>query len=120
MSGAAAPQRRRRGGKDRARRPRIGLALAGGGPLGGIYEIGALLALSESLDGLEVDDLDAYVGVSSGGFVAAALAAPRRLPRIGPLGRWPGRPRVPLPPAVPARSGRGGGGGGARRRPGLL
>ncbi len=74
MSGAAAPQRRRRGGKDRARRPRIGLALAGGGPLGGIYEIGALLALSESLDGLDFDDLDVYVGVSSGGFVAAALA----------------------------------------------
>lgn len=73
MSGAAAP-RRRSGGKDRARRPRIGLALAGGGPLGGIYEIGALLALSESLDGLDFDDLDVYVGVSSGGFVAAALA----------------------------------------------
>ncbi len=33
--------RRRRGG---AGRPRIGLALAGGGPLGAIYEIGALAA----------------------------------------------------------------------------
>jgi len=74
MSGAATPQRRRRGGKNRARRPPIGLALAGGGPLGGIYEIGALLALSESLDGLDFDDLDVYVGVSSGGFIAAALA----------------------------------------------
>jgi NTE family protein len=74
MSGAAAPQRRRRGGKDRTRRRRVGPALAGGGPLGGIYEIGALLALSESLDGLDFDDLDVYVGVSSGGFVAAALA----------------------------------------------
>jgi predicted acylesterase/phospholipase RssA len=48
--------------------------LAGGGPLGGIYEIGALLALAESLEGVELDELDAYVGVSSGGFVAAALA----------------------------------------------
>ena len=74
MSGAAAPRRQRRGGNDRARRPRIGLALAGGGPLGGIYEVGALLALSDSLDGLDFDDLDVYVGVSSGGFVAAALA----------------------------------------------
>src|SRR5690349_449723 len=74
MSGAAAPPRRSGGGKVEARLPRIGLALAGGGPLGGIYEIGALLALSESLDGLEIDDLDVYVGVSSGGFVAAALA----------------------------------------------
>ena len=71
---AAAPPRQRRGGRIRDRPPRIGLALAGGGPLGGIYEIGALLALSESLDGLEVDDIDVYVGVSSGGFVAAALA----------------------------------------------
>ena len=55
-------------------RPRIGLALAGGGPLGGIYEVGALLALADSLEGLDLNDLDAYVGVSSGGFVAAALA----------------------------------------------
>ena len=54
--------------------PRIGLALAGGGPLGGIYEIGALLALADSLDGVDLEDLDVYVGVSSGGFVAAALA----------------------------------------------
>jgi predicted acylesterase/phospholipase RssA len=52
----------------------IGLALAGGGPLGGIYEVGALLALADSLDGLDLNDLDVYVGVSSGGFVAAALA----------------------------------------------
>ncbi len=52
----------------------IGLALAGGGPLGGVYEIGALLALADSLDGLDLNRLDVYVGVSSGGFVAAALA----------------------------------------------
>jgi predicted acylesterase/phospholipase RssA len=54
--------------------PRIGLALAGGGPLGGIYELGALLALSETLDGIDFNDLDIYVGVSSGGFLAAGLA----------------------------------------------
>src|SRR5512135_3352613 len=62
------------GAKGRPRRARIGLALAGGGPLGGIYEVGALLALAESLQGLDLNDLDVYVGVSSGGFVAAALA----------------------------------------------
>src|SRR5207237_7910661 len=56
------------------RRARVGLALAGGGPLGGIYEVGALIALADSLDGLDCNDLDVYVGVSSGGFVAAALA----------------------------------------------
>ena len=55
-------------------RSRVGLALAGGGPLGGIYEVGALLALTDSLDGIDFGDLDVYVGVSSGGFVAAALA----------------------------------------------
>ncbi len=53
---------------------RIGLALAGGGPLGGIYEVGALVALADSLAGIDFNELDAYVGVSSGGFVAAALA----------------------------------------------
>ncbi len=60
--------------KGRSARARIGLALAGGGPLGGIYEVGALLALGESLQGVDLNDLDVYVGVSSGGFVAAALA----------------------------------------------
>ena len=57
----------------RARR-RIGIALAGGGPLGGIYEVGTLLALADSIDDLDFNALDVYVGVSSGGFVAAALA----------------------------------------------
>lgn len=55
-------------------RSRIGLALAGGGPLGGIYQIGALLALSEALQGIDFSDLDIYVGVSSGSFIAAGLA----------------------------------------------
>ena len=54
--------------------PSVGLALASGGPLGGIYEVGALIALSDSLAGIDFNDLDVYVGVSSGGFVAAALA----------------------------------------------
>ena len=63
--------------KRRARRavaPRIGLALAGGGPLGAIYEIGALCALDESLEGLDFTQLHGYVGVSAGGFIAAGLA----------------------------------------------
>ena len=54
--------------------PRIALALAGGGPLGAIYEIGALCALEESLIGLELNRLSHYVGVSAGGFIAAGLA----------------------------------------------
>jgi len=56
------------------RKPRIALALAGGGPLGAIYEIGALCALEQSLIGLELNRLDHYVGVSAGGFIAAGLA----------------------------------------------
>jgi predicted acylesterase/phospholipase RssA len=62
------PRRRAR------RRGRLGLALAGGGPLGGIYEVGTLVALQDSLAGVDLAGLDVYVGVSSGGFVAAALA----------------------------------------------
>jgi predicted acylesterase/phospholipase RssA len=74
------PETTRSGRAPRARTHRrktsggVGLALAGGGPLGGIYEVGALLALADSLDGIDFTKLDAYVGVSSGGFVAAALA----------------------------------------------
>ncbi len=62
--------------------PRIALALSGGGPLGAIYEIGALCALDESLDGIDFSRLDHYVGVSAGGFIAAGLAngmSPREL-----------------------------------------
>ncbi|MES2943219.1 MAG: patatin-like phospholipase family protein [Pseudomonadota bacterium] len=62
--------------------PRIGLALAGGGPLGAIYEIGALCALDEALQGLSFTRLHHYVGVSAGGFIAAGLAngmTPREL-----------------------------------------
>ncbi len=62
--------------------PKIALALAGGGPLGAIYEVGAMCALEESLNGLDFTKLDHYVGVSAGGFIAAALAngmTPREL-----------------------------------------
>jgi len=55
-------------------RRKKGIALAGGGPLGGIWEIGALVALDEVLVGIDLTDCDVYVGVSSGSFVAAGLA----------------------------------------------
>ncbi|MBC7602843.1 MAG: patatin-like phospholipase family protein [Ramlibacter sp.] len=63
-------------------KPTIALALAGGGPLGAIYEIGALCALDEALAGIDLRHLDHYVGVSAGGFIAAGLAngmSPREL-----------------------------------------
>lgn len=60
---------------DRRKRPRkTGLAIAGGGPVGAIYELGALRALDESIDGLDLHRLDVYVGVSAGAFIAASLA----------------------------------------------
>ena len=45
--------------------PKTGLAIAGGGPVGAIYELGTLRAIDESIDGL---------GVSSGALIAASLA----------------------------------------------
>lgn len=62
----------------RKRRPpsqgRIGLAIAGGGPIGGMYELGALRALDVAIEGLDLTRLEVYVGVSSGAFLAAGLA----------------------------------------------
>jgi predicted acylesterase/phospholipase RssA len=78
--------------RQRAARPRVGLALAGGGPLGAIYEIGALCALEEAIPGLDFNALDGYVGVSAGGFVAAGLAngmTPRQLCESFIEGRGP-------------------------------
>ena len=59
--------------RKRAGKARIGLAVAGGGPIGGMYELGALRALDEAVEGLDLTDLDIYVGVSSGAFLAAGL-----------------------------------------------
>jgi len=67
------------------RAPRIGLALAGGGPLGAIYEIGALAALSESLRGIDFNHADVYVGVSAGAFIAAGMVngiTPHQMSRL--------------------------------------
>jgi len=68
-----------------SRRPRIGLALAGGGPLGAIYEIGVLSALAEALHGFDFNEAEVYVGVSAGSFIAAGLAngyTPQALSRL--------------------------------------
>ncbi len=80
LPAAATPRRRRVDQPHRG--PRIGLALAGGGPLGAIYEIGALCALEESIEGLDLRNCDSYIGVSAGGFIAAGLInglSPREL-----------------------------------------
>ena len=54
--------------------PKVGLALAGGGPLAVVYEIGALAAITEAIDGLDLNDAEIYVGVSAGAIISAALA----------------------------------------------
>jgi predicted acylesterase/phospholipase RssA len=53
---------------------KFGLACAGGVIEGAIYEIGALCALEEAIDGLDFTGMDTYVGVSSGGMITACLA----------------------------------------------
>ena len=60
--------------KSASAKPKIALALAGGGPLGAMYEIGVLMALDEALVGLDLNDMDIYVGVSAGSFLTAGLA----------------------------------------------
>jgi predicted acylesterase/phospholipase RssA len=52
----------------------IGLACAGGVIEGALYEIGALCALDEVIEGRRLHDLDVYVGVSSGGLIGSLLA----------------------------------------------
>jgi predicted acylesterase/phospholipase RssA len=54
--------------------PKIGLAIAGGGPVGAIYELGALQAVDEALEGLRLHELDIYVGISAGSFIVSSLA----------------------------------------------
>lgn len=72
----------------------LGLALAGGGPGGAVYEIGALRALEEAVEGLDLTECDIYLGVSAGAFVASTLAngqSPAQLVR-GLVTNEPGEP----------------------------
>lgn len=85
---------------------RVALALAGGGPEGAIYEIGALRALDEAIDGLDLARLPLYVGVSAGAFVGSCLANGittaqlcRSVVRDEP-GEHPFRPELFLRPAI--------------------
>src|SRR5437867_12212241 len=50
------------------------LALAGGGIVGGMYEVGGLAALDEALPGFRANDFDLYVGSSAGAVVTSLMA----------------------------------------------
>ena len=62
-------------------RARVALALAGGGVIGGMYEVGALAALEEQLNGAG-RGFDIYVGCSAGSVVASLLAGGIRASEI--------------------------------------
>src|SRR3989475_12921351 len=59
-------------GRWRSRRPRYALALAGGGVIGGMYEVGVVAAIEEQHTGSH--GFDIYVGCSAGSVVATLLA----------------------------------------------
>src|SRR5437867_11936527 len=65
----------------RSPRPRYAPALAGGGVIGGMYEVGAMTALEERLNG-SGRGFDVYVGCSAGSVVAALLASGIRASEI--------------------------------------
>jgi len=67
------PRARRRGPRSLRRAKKVALVCAGGGVTGAVYEIGCLRAIEELLD-RSMLDLDLYVGVSGGAFVASLLA----------------------------------------------
>jgi predicted acylesterase/phospholipase RssA len=50
------------------------LVLAGGGVIGGMYEVGVLAALDDALPGFRANQFDLYVGSSSGSVVSSLMA----------------------------------------------
>ena len=53
--------------------PKIALVLAGGAVTGGAFKVGGLKALDEFLVSHKVTELDIYVGLSAGAFLASSL-----------------------------------------------
>ena len=84
----------------------VGLALAGGGAEGAVYEIGALRALDDALDGVDFNRVPIIVGVSAGAFVGACLAngvTTAQLARsvlAGEPGEHPFEPELFMAPAL--------------------
>ena len=85
---------------------RLGLALAGGGPEGAIYEMGVLRALDDAFAGVDFNDVPVTVGVSAGALVGACLANGITTAQMcrsvvhGEPGEQPFRPELFLSPAA--------------------
>jgi predicted acylesterase/phospholipase RssA len=56
--------------------------LPGGGITGGLYQLGALTALEDTVDGFRANALDGYLAVGSGAVLATALAGGLDTPRL--------------------------------------
>lgn len=61
---------------------KIALCLLGGGAMGAMFQIGALAALEDSVEGFQATSFDLYFGSSAGASVAAALAGGQAVQRI--------------------------------------
>ena len=61
---------------------RIVAYLPGGGVTGGLYQLGALAALEDAIEGFSANALHAYVAVGSGAVVGAALAGELEVQRL--------------------------------------
>jgi predicted acylesterase/phospholipase RssA len=61
---------------------KVAICLPGGGAAGAMFQIGAIAALEDALEGLEASKFDLYVGSSGGASVAAALAGGLPVQRI--------------------------------------
>jgi predicted acylesterase/phospholipase RssA len=54
---------------------KIALCLPGGGAMGALYQVGALAAIEDAVDGFDANSFDLYVGSSVGASLSATLAA---------------------------------------------
>jgi len=61
---------------------KLALCLLGGGAMGAMFQIGALAALEDTLEGFQASSFDLFLGSSAGASVAAALAGGLPVQRI--------------------------------------
>lgn len=61
---------------------KIAVCLLGGGAMGAMFQIGALAALEDTIEGFGANDFDLFLGSSAGASVAAGLAGGQPVQRI--------------------------------------